>query len=57
MCIKFIIEVELVPRRLLVRICLAKEATPIWGKVLDLGESFLHLFAVRVNYGLQRATF
>ena len=57
MSIKFIIEVELVPGGLLVRICLAEEPSSVWELVLDLGESFLHLFTITVNCSLQRATF
>ena len=57
MCIELVVEVELVPCRLLVRIGLTKEASTIWELVLDFGESFLHLFAVCVNDGLQGTTF
>ena len=57
MCIKFIVKVELVPGGLLIRICLAEEPSAVRELVLDLGESFLHLFAITVNCGLQRATF
>ena len=56
MCIKLIVEVELVPGGLLIWI-IAEEASSVRELVLDLGKSFLHLFAITVNCGLQRATF